>query len=206
MRPNSLTHAAPLTRWLLPLAISAALAACGGGGGGGVAFPPISAFAQKKVPASLQSLQLAPAWTGGTDGALSEQPATDGPGWATLLTGTWVPHHAVRADTADQRIDAKLAPSVFAFAKQKKDAGYLTASVTANTLYPNLLLAETGTLDTAVDCAGADACVTANTTRLIGAGYDLLVAQYSAPAAAAANGLRSETYQRAVSDLSLIHI
>lgn len=235
MRPNSLTHAAPLTRWLLPLAISAALAACGGGGGGGVAFPPISgtptpppastpnegksgpkaliveidglthaalrdAIAQKKVPTALQSLQLAPAWTGGTDGALSEQPTTDGPGWATLLTGTWVPRHAVRADTTDQRIDAKLAPSVFAFAKQKKDAGYLTASVTANTLYPNLLLAETGTLDTAVDCAGADACVTANTTRLIGAGYDLLVAQYSAPAAAAANGLRSESYQRAVSD------
>ncbi|PIF76839.1 concanavalin A-like lectin/glucanase superfamily protein [Variovorax sp. 54] len=158
------------------------------------------AIAQKKVPAALQSLQLAPAWTGGTDGALSEQPVTDGPGWATLLTGTWVPRHAVRADTVDQRIDAKLAPSVFAFAKQKKDAGYLTASVTANTLYPNLLLAETGTLDTAVDCAGADACVTANTTRLIGAGYDLLVAQYSAPAAAASNGLRSDSYQRAVSD------
>ncbi|MET3496941.1 LamG-like jellyroll fold domain-containing protein [Variovorax boronicumulans] len=159
------------------------------------------AMAQKKVPA-LQSLQLAPAWTGGTDGALSEQPTTDGPGWATLLTGTWVARHAVHADTPDRRIDTKLAPSVFAFAKQKKDAGYLTASVTANALYPSLLVSETGTLDTAVDCAGADACVTANTSRLIDAGYDLLVAQYGAPAATAANGLRSEAYERAVSDTS----
>ncbi|MDQ0069852.1 hypothetical protein J2W34_001626 [Variovorax boronicumulans] len=159
------------------------------------------AMAQKKVPA-LQSLQLAPAWTGGTDGALSDQPTTDGPGWATLLTGTWVPRHAVRGDTPDQRIDTKLAPSVFAFAKQKKEAGYLTASVTANALYPNLLAAETGTVDTAVDCAGADACVTAKTSQLIDAGYDLLVAQYGAPAAAAANGLRSDAYQRAITDTS----
>jgi len=160
------------------------------------------AMAQKKVPA-LQSLQLAPAWTGGTDGALSDQPTTDGPGWATLLTGTWVPRHAVRGDTPDQRIDTKLAPSVFAFAKQKKEAGYLTASVTSNALYPNLLAAETGTVDTAVDCAGADACVTAKTSQLIDAGYDLLVAQYGAPAATAANGLRSDAYQRAISDTSV---
>jgi Concanavalin A-like lectin/glucanases superfamily len=159
------------------------------------------AIAQKKALA-LQSLQLAPAWTGGTDGALSEQSTTDGPGWATLLTGTWLPRHTVRGDTPDQRIDAKLAPSVFAFAKQKKDAGYLTASVTANALYPNLMAAETGTVDAAVDCAGADACVTAKTSQLIDAGYDLLVAQYSAPAATAANGLRSDAYQHAISDTS----
>ena len=242
MRPTTPLHATRFSRWLLPLATSVVLAACGGGGSGGVSFPLINvppasngggntptpttnqgksgpkalvieidglthaalrdAIAQNKVPA-LQSLQLAPAWTAGVDGALSEQPATDGPGWATLLTGTWVPRHAVRGDTPDQRIDAKLAPSVFAFAKQKKGAGYLTASVTANALYPNLLASETGTLDTAVDCAGADACVTANTSKLIDAGYDLLVAQYGAPAASAANGLRSDAYQRAVSDTSV---
>ncbi|QSI29087.1 hypothetical protein GNX71_05655 [Variovorax sp. RKNM96] len=238
MRPTHPLHASHFSRWLLPIVISVALAACGGGGGGGASFPLVDvppaggnppapgvnqgksgpkalvveidglthaalrdAIAQKKVPA-LQSLQLAPAWTGGTDGALSDQPTTDGPGWATLLTGTWVPRHAVRGDTSDQRIDVKLAPSVFAFAKQKKDAGYLTASVTANAFYPNLLAAETGTVDTAVDCAGADACVTAKTSQLIDAGYDLLVAQYGAPAATAANGLRSDAYQRAISDTS----
>ncbi|WP_082818032.1 LamG-like jellyroll fold domain-containing protein [Variovorax boronicumulans] len=238
MRPNSLTHAAPLTRWLLPLAISAALAACGGGGGGGVAFPPISgtptpppsstpnegksgpkaliveidglthaalreAIAQNKAPA-LQALRLAPAWTGGTNGTPTEQRTTDGPGWASLVTGTWVSRHGVRWDTADQRIDARLAPSVFALARLRQEAGYKTAAVTANTRYPGLMAGETGTVDTAVDCAGADACVTERTTQLIGAGYDLLVAQYGAPATAAVanSGLKNEPYRRAVADTS----
>jgi hypothetical protein len=157
------------------------------------------AMAQNKVPA-LQSLRVAPAWTGGANGTLSEQRTTDGPGWATLLTGTWVQRHGVRWDTNDQRIDVKLAPSVFALARQNKTAAYKTASVTASTLYPLLLSNETGTLDSAIDCAGADTCVTDRTAQLIDTGYDLLVAQYGAPGAAASSGLKSDTYQRAVAD------
>ncbi|MFS2055466.1 hypothetical protein ACEN8K_42540, partial [Variovorax sp. CT11-76] len=140
------------------------------------------AMAQNKVPA-LQGLKLAPAWTGGANGALTEQRTTASPGWATLVTGTWAQRHSVQWDTADQRIDAKLAPSVFALAKLKKDAGYLTASVTAGANYRSLLANESGTLDAAVDCAGADACVTERTAQLIDQGWDLLVAQYGAPAA-----------------------
>lgn len=109
------------------------------------------AMAQNKVPA-LQSLRLAPAWTGGANGTPSEQPTTDGPGWATLLTGTWAQRHGVRWDTADQRIDVKLAPSVFALARQNnKAAGYKTASVTSGPLYPLLLASEAGTVDSAID-------------------------------------------------------
>ena len=242
MRPTTPSHAAHFARWLLPLATSLALAACGGGDGGGVSFPLVNvppanssgggnppasgtnqgrsgpkalvveidglthaalrdAIAQNKVPA-LQSLRVAPAWTGGANGTPSEQRTTDGPGWATLLTGTWVTLHSVRWDTVDQRIDAKLAPSIFALAKQNKAAGYKTASVTSNALYPQLLANESGTVDGAVDCAGADACVTERTAQFIDAGYDLTVAQYGAPAAAAGNGLKSDAYQRAISDTS----
>ncbi|MDP9895176.1 hypothetical protein J2W32_004052 [Variovorax boronicumulans] len=241
MRPTTPSHAAHFARWLLPLATSLALAACGGGGGGGASFPLVNVppangggsnppasgtnqgksgpkalvveidglthaalrdgMAQNKVPA-LQSLRVAPAWTGGANGTPSEQRTTDGPGWATLLTGTWVTRHGVRWDTADQRIDAKLAPSIFALAKQNKAAGYKTASVTANALYPRLLANESGTVDGAVDCAGADACVTERTAQFIDAGYDLTVAQYGAPAAAADSGLKSDAYQRAISDTS----
>ncbi|MGJ7613332.1 MULTISPECIES: LamG-like jellyroll fold domain-containing protein [unclassified Variovorax] len=159
------------------------------------------AIAQNKAPA-LQSLRIAPAWTGGANGTSSEQRTTEAPGWATLLTGTWAQRHGVRWDTEDQRIDAKLSPSVFAFAKQKKDADYKTASITATPLYASLLASETGTLDSAIDCAGADACVTERTVQLIDAGYDLLVAQYGAPVSAARNGLKSDAYQRAVADTS----
>ncbi|MGF6351437.1 LamG-like jellyroll fold domain-containing protein [Variovorax sp. W2I14] len=241
MRPTTPSHAAHFARWLLPLATSLALAACGGGGGGGASFPLVNvppassggsnppasgtnegksgpkalvveidglthaalrdAIAQNKAPA-LQSMRVAPAWTGGANGTPSEQRTTDGPGWATLLTGTWVTRHGVRWDTTDQRIDAKLAPSIFALAKQNKAAGYKTASVTANALYPRLLATESGTIDGAVDCAGADACVTERTAQFIDAGYDLTVAQYGAPAAAADSGLKSDAYQRAISDTS----
>jgi len=160
------------------------------------------AMAQNKVPA-LQSLHLSPAWTGGANGTPSEQRTTDGPGWATLLTGTWAQRHGVRWDTADQRVDVKLAPSVFALARQNnKAAGYKTASVTSGALYPLLLANEAGAVDSAVDCAGADACVTDRTAQLIDSGYDLLVAQYGAPAAAASNGLKSAAYQRAIADTS----
>ncbi|MDN6886082.1 hypothetical protein QMO14_21055 [Variovorax sp. CAN2819] len=158
------------------------------------------AMAQNKVPA-LQSLRVAPGWTGGANGTPSEQRTTDGPGWATLLTGTWAQRHNVRWDTNDQRIEVKLAPSVFALAKQNnKAAGYRTASVTSGALYPLLLANEAGTVDSAIDCAGADACVTDRTAQLIDAGYDLLVAQYGAPATVAGNGLKSDAYQRSIAD------
>lgn len=158
------------------------------------------AMAQNKVPA-LQSLRVAPGWTGGANGTPSEQRTTDGPGWATLLTGTWAQRHNVRWDTNNQRIEVKLAPSVFALAKQNnKAAGYRTASVTSGALYPLLLANEAGTVDSAIDCAGADACVTDRTAQLIDAGYDLLVAQYGAPATVAGNGLKSDAYQRSIAD------
>ncbi|MFH0129334.1 LamG-like jellyroll fold domain-containing protein [Variovorax sp. VaC1] len=160
------------------------------------------AIAQKKATA-LQAFQIAPAWTGGANGTISEQRTSDNPGWATLLTGSWVQRHGVRWDTSDQRIDAKLAPSIFALAKKNTAAGYKTAAVTANSRYPTLLGNETGTVDAAVDCAGSDTCVTERASQLIDAGQDLIVAQYGAPAiAAAANGLKADGYQRAVADTS----
>ncbi|WP_260397271.1 LamG domain-containing protein [Variovorax sp. KBW07] len=160
------------------------------------------AIAQKKA-AALEAFQVAPAWTGGANGTISQQRTTDSQGWATLITGTWVARHGVQWDTGDQRSDAKLAPSIFAIAKQNAAAGYKTASVTANPLYPALLGNEPGTVDAAFDCAGSDACVTERTSKLIDAGQDLIVAQYGAPAiAATASGLKSDAYQRAIADTS----
>ncbi|WP_261803338.1 LamG-like jellyroll fold domain-containing protein [Variovorax sp. PAMC26660] len=160
------------------------------------------AIAQKKATA-LQAFQIAPAWTGGANGTISEQRTSDNPGSATLLTGSWVQRHGVRWDTSDQRIDAKVAPSIFAIAKQNTAAGYKTAAVTANPRYSSLLGNEPGTVDAAVDCAGSDACVTERTSQLIDSGQDLIVAQYGAPAiAATASGLKSDAYQRAVTDTS----
>ncbi|WP_296486120.1 LamG-like jellyroll fold domain-containing protein [Rhodoferax sp.] len=169
----------------------------------GVDFEALrEAITQHRVPA-LASLQVAPAWTGGSNGTLSEQRVSGGPGWASLVTGTWANRHGVHWDTDDQRINTK-APTVFA-AVRAKSAELKTAAVTSNSAYQSMLATDiqTGAIDAAVDCAGADECVTERTNQLLLAGYDLLVAQYSAPAAAAANnGLRGGAYQKALADTS----
>lgn len=156
------------------------------------------AVANGRAP-GLASLTLAPAWTGGRNGTLSEQRTTAGPGWASLLTGTWASRHGVRWDTADQRIDAS-APTFFALAHARNPSAKASA-VTSASLYPALLAADvqSGALANAVDCAGDDACVTQRATRAMLAGDALVLAQYSAPATAAAReGLRGKGYDAAV--------
>ncbi len=156
------------------------------------------AIAGGRAP-GLAGLALAPAWTGGRNGTLSEQRTTAGPGWASLLTGTWANRHGVRWDTADQRIDAS-APTFFALAHAGIPSATASA-VTSASLYPALLAADvqSGALTKAVDCAGDDACVTQQATRAMLAGDALVLAQYSAPATAAArNGVQGQSYNTAV--------
>ena len=156
------------------------------------------AIAAGRAP-GLAGLTIAPAWTGGRNGTLSEQRTTAGPGWASLLTGTWANRHGVRWDTTDQRI-ATSAPTFFALAHAGNPSAKASA-VTSASLYPALLAADvqSGALANAIDCAGDDACVTQRATRAMLAGDALVLAQYSAPATAAARaGLRTGDYDKAV--------
>ncbi|WP_421019368.1 hypothetical protein, partial [Klebsiella pneumoniae] len=61
---------------------------------------------------------------------------------------------------------------------------------------------QAGNLDTLVDCAQADPCVTQHSVKLVQSGYDVVFAQYSAPAAAALDaGLQSDAYTAALHDV-----
>lgn len=156
------------------------------------------AIAAGRAP-GLAGLTLAPAWTGGRNGTLSEQRTSAGPGWASLLTGTWADRHGVRWDTPDQRIDAS-APTFFALAHAGNPSAKASA-VTSTSLYPALLAADvqSGALANAVDCTGDDACVTQRAIRAMLAGDALVLAQYSGPATAAAReGLQGKGYDAAV--------
>ena len=147
----------------------------------------------------LAALTLAPAWTGGSNGTLSAQRTTAGPGWASLLTGTWAHRHGVRWDTADQRI-ADAAPTFFASVHASQPAARASA-VTSTSLYAALLAADvrSGALANAVDCAGDDNCVTQRASRAMLAGDVLVLAQYGAPAIAARReGLHGKAYGDAV--------
>ncbi|CAJ0732121.1 LamG-like jellyroll fold domain-containing protein [Ralstonia mannitolilytica] len=208
--------------------LAAALAACGGGsdgtpiaGQGDTSPPPAGPRRKVRVAAggaphapgprgrlprrlpNLAALSVMPASTGGTLGTTTAQPPLDTPSWATVLTGAWQNRHGVTDDT----VTTLAAPTVFGYARSAaKAAGttqHLGAAVSSAVL-PALLKADqqAGNLDTLVDCAQADPCVTQNSVKLVQSGYDVVFAQYSAPAAAALDaGLQSDAYTAALHDV-----
>ena len=72
----------------------------------------------RQVAAGPGPADAARAWTGGVNGAPTQQPPLPAPG-ATLLTGQWADQHGVRADTAGQVIKSA---TLFARLKQAKPA------------------------------------------------------------------------------------
>ncbi|WP_296227564.1 hypothetical protein [Ralstonia sp. UBA689] len=206
--------------------VAAALTACGGGSDGtptanqgnngtptttaskkvlvvgvdGATYARVqSALLQRSLP-NLGSLSVMPASTSGTLGTTTAQPPLDAPSWATVLSGAWQNRHGVTDDT----VTALAAPTIFSYARSAaKAAGatqHLGAAVSSAVL-PALLKADqqAGNLDTLVDCAQVDTCVTQNSVKLLQSGYDVVFAQYTAPAAAAlASGLQSDAYAAAL--------
>jgi hypothetical protein len=169
----------------------------------GATYPQIQSALVRKTMPSLAQLTVAPTSTGGLAGTMTEQSPLDGPSWATVLSGSWVNRHGVTDDSGldDGTAAGSQADSVFRYFRAAGGNRKL-ASVTSSTLLPPLLQADSkaGNLDTAVDCAGVDSCVTANTVKLVQSGYDLVFAQYHAPAAAAAaDGYVAGTYAAALS-------
>ncbi|MFM0739420.1 hypothetical protein PQQ51_19440 [Paraburkholderia xenovorans] len=148
------------------------------------------AIAQQKAP-NLARLAIVPALAGGVSGTTTQQATLAGPGWASVLTGTWTNRHGVRNDFSGQAIQADTV-----FKQVKQGAGLKTAAFDSwSTL--NALLAPTiaaGYLDAAVDCAGVDSCVVDAASKSIGAGSaDLVFANLSGPATvAASSGLQGD--------------
>lgn len=206
--------------------VAAALAACGGGSDGtpvanqgntgtpttaaskkvlvvgvdGATYAQVqSALLQRSLP-NLGSLSVMPASTGGTLGTTTAQPPLDAPSWATVLSGAWQNRHGVTDDT----VTALAAPTVFSYARSAAKAAGTTqrlGAAVSSAVLPALLKADqqAGNLDTLVDCAQVDTCVTQNSVKLVQSGYDVVFAQYTAPAAAAlASGLQSDAYAAAL--------
>lgn len=158
------------------------------------------AMAAARVP-TLQNLgTLLPAYTGGVKGTTTQQQATDGPGWATLLTGTWADRHQIRSNYEGQGFKAD---SVFKLLKSAH-GGARTAAVSSWSGLPQLLRADksAGHLDLSKDCNGDDACVTAETSAAIAGGaYDLIVADYQGPQQVADVAGVGSDYQNALATL-----
>lgn len=153
------------------------------------------AIAQQSVP-NLARLAIVPALAGGVSGTTTHQATLAGPGWTSVLTGTWVDRHGVRDDFAGQAIQSDTV-----FKLIKKGGSYKTAAFDSwSTL--NALLAPAvaaGYVDVAVDCAGADSCVVDAASKSIGAGSaDLVFANLSGPATVAASTGLQDDYPNAL--------
>jgi hypothetical protein len=156
-----------------------------------------SAIVRRELP-NLAQLNLVPAATGGMPGTITAQATLDAPSWATVLTGAWANRHGVTDDTGAVALQA---PSVFRYFRTGAKAGTQLGGAISSAVVPPLLTGErdAGNLDTLVDCASADSCVTQNSVKLVQSGYGLVFAQYSAPALAAeADGFGAGSYATAL--------
>ncbi|WP_179401260.1 hypothetical protein [Burkholderia guangdongensis] len=148
---------------------------------------------------NLAKLQVAPAYSGGVNGTLTQQPNLDTPSWATLLTGTWADRHQVLSDAPNQAMQA---PTAFDTLKTAQ-AGLLGAAVDSANL-ASLLAGErnAGNLDTLANCASVDNCVTQQSATMIDQGYSLVVAQYHSAEDAALNyGVNAPAYANTLKQL-----
>ena len=169
-------------RWSVALAMLGSLAACGGDNGDDEAAPvappptkpdPVAAtkvlfvgvdgatydawhrgVADKSLP-GLAQLTLSRAWTGGVNGAPTQQPTLPAPGWATLLTGQWADQHGAR------RHGGQVIKSATLFARLAGQAGAAQRGGVQSTDVAGLFAADgkAGNLLSLSDCAGADDCV-----------------------------------------------
>lgn len=157
-----------------------------------------TAIAAGKLP-NLAKLNFAPAYSGGVNSTLSQQPNLDTPGWATLVTGTWADRHQINSDASGQALHA---PTVFSMLKAA-GAGTLGAAVDSPG-FAAILAADqnAGYLDSVVNCASVDSCVTKQGLSMIDNGYSLVVAQYHSAQDAALNwGLNSSNYASTLTQL-----
>ena len=137
------------------------------------------AIQQGKAP-TIARLHLYKSYTGGVLGTSTQQPTVSGPGWTTILTGSWVDRHQVNANDEALRNQA---PSLF---KQLKLAfpDRKTASIVSwNVIHENFAedIAQ-GYIDLAFKCSGVDPCVVDNVRHELENGQpDLLFAHFDEP-------------------------
>lgn len=167
-----------------------------------------SAMARKGMP-NLARLAVMPSHTGGTPATLTAQAPLPAASWATVLTGSWANRHGIEDDSdlpTDDTATVQAAtgpnvPTLFERVRAADASRKLGAATTSALMRPLLAKARAGgALDTAVDCNGADRCVADQGLAMVRAGYDVVLAQFGAPAAAAAaDGYQAGSYASALS-------
>ena len=137
------------------------------------------AMQQNKAP-HIASLNPAKSYTGGIGATSTEQTTGSGPGWTTILTGTWVDRHKVPSNNNAWR---NKAPSLFKQLKQADPERKTSSIVSWNTINNNFAddIAQ-GFIDLAIKCSDVDQCVADKASYELEYGRsDLVFAHFDEP-------------------------
>ena len=129
---------------------------------------------------ALASFHLYKSWTGGIVGGPSEQPTFSGPGWTTLLTGTWLDRHSVSGN--DDKLRSKAA-SLFKRIDESAPTRHTASIVSWNTINDHFAddLAA-GHIEQAARCDGDDQCVVQKTVEALRSGnFDFIFTHIDQP-------------------------
>ena len=154
------------------------------------------AIAQNMAP-HIGSLKLAKSYIGGVDGTSTEQLTNSGPGWATILTGSWVNRHQVDANNGALRNQA---PSLFEQLKRAAPQRKTTSIVSWGTINDNFAedIAQ-GYIDTGTKCLDVDQCVADKAGYELEYGEsDLVFAHFDEPDLAGHDHGFATEYQQAI--------
>ena len=154
------------------------------------------AIAQNMAP-HIGSLKLAKSYIGGIDGTSTEQLTNSGPGWATILTGSWVNRHQVDANNGALRNQA---PSLFEQLKRAAPQRKTTNIVSWGTINDNFAedIAQ-GYIDSATKCLDVDQCVADKAGYELEHGEsDLVFAHFDEPDLAGHDHGFATEYQQAI--------
>jgi membrane-anchored protein YejM (alkaline phosphatase superfamily) len=119
-------------------------------------------------------------YTGGITNTTTQQATLSGPGWTTVLTGTWADRHKIIGNDNLLRVRAN---SLFRMIRQSSPTRHSASIVSWNSINDNFAEDLTdGSIELGVKCGGDDQCVVERTVEELHSGnFDFIFAHIDQP-------------------------
>lgn len=163
----------------------------------GMQYEKLQEAIQQGMAPNIAGLKLAKSYIGGVGATSTEQSTLSGPGWTTILTGSWVNRHKISENNDSLRNQA---PSLFKQLKTAEPQRKTASIVSWNTINDNFAddIAH-GYINLAIKCSGIDPCVADKASYELEHGQsDLVFAHFNEPDNTGHNHGFTPKYQNAI--------
>lgn len=146
----------------------------------GMQYEKLQEAIEQGMAPNIAKMNLHKSYVGGVVGTSTEQATYSGPGWMTILTGSWVDRHQVDTNNSTLRNQT---PSLFKQVKLSAQHRQTASIVSWDTINDNLAEdIEEGYIDLATNCSEIDQCVADKASYELEHGrYDLVFAHFDEP-------------------------